>query len=225
MVTLGFDPSLTAFGWALVEWVENRPKLLERGRFSTDASQVFVDRYVQQRERLRQLIQRTGCRRISCEYPVFKELYSEGMFGLFLYASEAFRTENCDVVVWSPMQVKQHARRRLGRPLSWKMDKTDMVEAARLDSGDRSRWDHNEADAYWVARVGGRFWALHAGDLATEDLDEVERQHFVSMRTITRGPRAGVVERKGVLYREDDRFFLWSEGHGEKVQQGGKGSC
>lgn len=217
MVTLGFDPSLTAFGWALVEWEKNRPRLLRRGRFSTSADTLFIDRYVQQRESLRKLIRETGCRRVSCEYPVFKELYSEGMYGLFLYASEAFRRERCDVVVWAPPQVKQHARLHLGRPRGWKMDKLDMVEAAKLDSGDKSRWDHNEADAYWIARIGGRFWALHDGVINQADLDEVERQHFVSLRTITRGPRAGVVERRGVIYREDDRFFLWSEGdHAEE---------
>ena len=119
MLTLGFDPSLTNFGWALVG-AEDGPKLLRRGRFSTSSEELFVDRYVRQRDSLRQLIQQTGCRRISCEYPVFKEMYSEGMYGLFLYACEAFRAEACDVVVWAPPQVKQHARLRLGRPRDWK---------------------------------------------------------------------------------------------------------
>lgn len=170
-----------------------------------------MDRYVHQRESLRKLIRETGVRRISCEYPIFGELYSEGMYGLFLYAAEAFRLEHCDVVVWAPPQVKQHARLRLSRPRGWKMEKVDMVEAARLDSGDETRWDHNEADAYWVGRIGGRFWQLYDGIIREADLDEVERKHFIEVRTVMRGPRAGVVERKGIIYRENDRFFLWSE--------------
>lgn len=220
MVTLGFDPSLTALGWAVVRWQSGRPELLGRGRFCTDSGTLFVDRYVRQRESIRKLVRETGCRRISCEYPVFGEMYSEGMYGLFLFACEAFRSEGCDVVVWAPPQVKQHAKVRLGRPKSWKMDKPDMVEAAKLDSGDGSRWDHNEADAYWVARIGGRFWDYHDGRISLCDLDEVERNHFAGRRVIERGPRSGTVEQKGIIYRENDRFFLWST-DGEKESEAG----
>ena len=146
------------------------------------------------------------------EYPVFDNLYSEGMYGLFLYSSEALRLERKDVVFFSPGQIKAHARLRIQRPPKWKMDKPDMVEAAKEDAGS-GRWNHNEADAYWVAVVAGRFWKLHRNLITEADLTPLEAQQFLKEHTFTRGKQAGRTVQQGIAYREDERFFLWSETH------------
>jgi len=213
MLVLGLDPSLTNFGYALhdTEGVADNRCLL-RGRFQTPAKMAYVDRYIMQRESLRALIQRTQPDAVGIEYPVFDNLYSEGMYGLFLYSSEALRLERKDVVFFSPGQVKAHARLRIQRPPKWKMDKPDMVEAAKADAGG-GRWNHNEADAYWVGVVAGRFWKFQRGLLPEADLTPLESQQFLKEHTFTRGKQAGRTVQSGIAYREDERFFLWSETH------------
>jgi hypothetical protein len=133
------------------------------------------------------------------------------MYGLFLFSCEALRSEKKDVVFFSPSQVKAHAREFLGRPKGWKMAKPDMVEAAKKHSGARKVWNHNEADAYWVASSAARFWQHYDGLIPEADLTPVERAEFLAVHAYTRGKKAGKVVRSGILYREDERFFLWSE--------------
>jgi len=178
----------------------------------------FVDRNIFMRESLRSLIQQHKPDKVGIESPVYHELYSEGMYGLFLFCCEALKMEGCDAVFWSPMQVKAHARDSLVRPPKWKMDKVDMVEAAKLDTGG-GRWNHNEADAYLVAVLSGRFWLLHEGLIQEADLTETESRYFLEIRTYLRGRLAGKTVERGVIYREDDRFFAWSK---RKVSDGGK---
>lgn len=212
MVVLGLDPSLTNFGWAYHDTeATGKARCIERGRFQTPANMEFVDRYVFLRERLRQLLRRRPPDRVSLESSVFGELWSEGMYGLFLYTCEALKLERQDVVLWTPPQVKSHAREHLGRPAGWKMMKPDMVEAARTDTGGKGRWNHNEADAYLIAVLGARFWNLWDGRLTEADLTDVEKRYFTEVKTYQRGKHAGKTVHKGVMYREDDRFFQWSQ--------------
>lgn len=213
MIVLGLDPSLTNYGWAVHDTeaaVGDPGRCLLRGRFQTPASMTFVDRYTDLRERLRALVAEQKPDRVGIEFPVFDNLFSEGMYGLFLYSCEALKSSGCDVVFWSPLQVKAHARESLGRPAKWVMDKVDMVEASKHDAGP-GRWNHNEADAYLVARLSGRFWKLYGGNITPDDLTPVERKYFTEIHKFVRGKRAGREVRKGVMYREDERFFLWSQ--------------
>ena len=213
MRVLGLDPSLTNFGWAMHDTsfeVGDRSRCPDRGRFQTSSKTLFVDRYCDLREQLRELIREQQPDRVGLEFPVFNDLYSEGMYGLFLFTCEALRLEKMDVVFWSPMQVKAHARESLGRPKGWKMLKGDMVDAAKQDAGG-GRWNHNEADAYLVGRLAARFWLLHDDEIRERDLTSRERGFFLKIKRYVRGKKQGRVERKGVLYREDERFFIWSK--------------
>lgn len=213
MKVLGFDPSLTNFGWALYdsdEPVGSPTRCLERGRFQTSSKTLFVDRYIDLRQRIRDLVQRLEVRRLGLEYPVFGNLYSEGMYGLYLYTCEALKAERCDVVFFSPGQAKAHAREVLGRPKGWKMMKPDMVEAAKLDTGSSKAWNHNEADAYWIARTAARFWLYLDGVVTKAELTPLEQKQFSEVHTFTKGKNAGRTVQRGILYREDERFFRWS---------------
>jgi len=206
MMTMGMDPSLTNFGWAIYG-----TKPLVGGRFQTSNKTLFVDRYTDLRGMVRSLIQIHDVRRVGVEYPIFGEQYSPGLYGLFLYTCEALKAEKCDVVFFSPGQGKAHARDVLKRPKGWKMGKPDMVEAAKLDAGIVGNLNHNIADAYWIARTAARFWAFHDGDITKADLNPLELRQFSEVKTYLRGRKAGEVEAKGILYREDERFFRWSE--------------
>ena len=212
MKVLGIDPSLTNYGWAILDTaatVGSTDRCVDRGRFQTKAKTEFIVRYMTMRDSLRSLIREHQPDCVGIEYPVFDNLWSEGMYGLFLYSCEALRAERMDVVFWSPLQVKAHARDTLDRPKGWKMDKVDMVEAAKLDAGG-GRWNHNEADAYLVGVLAGRFWDFYSGRLDEGGLTPTEKRYFTKTHTFVRGKRAGKTIKTGVVHREDDRFFRWS---------------
>ena len=213
MKVLGLDPSLTNFGWAIHDTEADpltRDCCVARGRFQTSAKTLYVARYMEMRASLLALLKEYEPDRVSCEYPVFNDLWSEGMYGLFLFTSEALYLAKKDVVFFSPGQLKAHARHFLERPKGWKMLKGDMVDAARTHTGG-GRWNHNEADAYWAAVSGSRFWMLLDEDLELENLSPVERQQFTKIHTYIRGKKAGKTVKSGILYREDERFHLWSK--------------
>ena len=209
MICLGLDPSLTAFGWAIYDTGVSVGRCPARGLFRTSASTLFIDRNIAQRESLRSLIHAHRPARVGVEFPVYNALYSAGCYGLFLYVCEALKSEGMDVVFWSPGQVKAHARELISRPPKWKMEKPDMVEAAKADAGP-GKWNHNEADAYHVARLSARFWGFFDGVLTVQDLTQIELKYFTEVQTFTRGKNAGRTVERGVLHREDERFFLWS---------------
>ena len=212
MRILGVDPSLSNYGWALHDTDGVGPsRCVARGRFQTSNKSLFIDRYTELRHALGELIKSVGTTKVGLEYPVFKDLYSEGMYGLFLYTCEALRAAQVDVVFFSPGQIKAHAHAFLARPKGWKMGKPDMVEAAKADTGGKGNWNHNEADAYWVARSAARFWLLLDGVLKDTDLTPAELKQFTEIKTFTRGPRAGETIQRGIRYREDERFFRWSQ--------------
>jgi len=215
MLVLGLDPSLTNFGSVVHDTeAKGKARVVGRGRWSTPAKMEFIDRYTQMREWLREKIQEYRPDHMGIEYPVFHDLWSEGMYGLFLFSCEAIKSEKQDVVFFSPGQTKAHARLFLKRPRVagrlWKMVKADMREAAKEDTGGKGRWSSDEADAYWVARTAGRFWSFWEGILKEEDLTPAEREQFLKIHTFKRGKRAGEVVKKGIIHREDERFFLWS---------------
>ena len=211
MIILGLDPSLRQFGWALHDTeASGKSKCLSRGRIKTTPKELFICRYTSIRDSLRILIQSHNPDKVGIESPVFNDLWSEGMYGLFLYCNEALYLEGMDVVYLSPGQVKVFARTLISRPPKWKMKKPDMVEAAKSDTGG-GKWNHNEADAYLVARLAGRFWGFYNGDLLEENLSEIERKQFLEIHTFKRGKKAGNTVKRGIYHREEDRFFLWSK--------------
>jgi len=206
---LGLDPSLTNFGWAFYD--TDTGTVGEKGLFKTGPRDLFVSRYITLREKLRELIRTHQPDRIGIESPVFGAMYSEGMYGLFLYSLEAIYQEGKDVVLFAPTQVKAHAFHLLKRPKGWKVDKGDMVEGAKLDSGVKGKWNHNVADAYWVAKAASRFWQFYDGTITTSELTVPEASQFNKIHTFTRGKKAGETEKSGIIHQEGDRFFIWSK--------------
>lgn len=207
---LGLDPSLTNLGWAVCDDFHPEDGSTPRGLISTSSKTLYVNRYIDIRTRLGQVIDEVKPDRIGIEFPVFGSDYSEGMYGLFLFCSEAIYSRKIDTVFWSPLQIKAHAREFLKRPLNWKMMKPDMVEAARTFTGG-GRWNHNEADALCCARLASRFWKFHDGIVSDGDLTPTEKKYFTLIKTPQKGKHAGEEYKVGVSYREGERFFLWSK--------------
>lgn len=214
MRVLGLDPSLSNYGWALHDTqASGSDRVVECGRFRTKRKDYAyeIDRYTYLRDALKDLILRLNPDRMGIEHPVFGDSYSEGMYGLYLFSLDAIKTCDQDVVLFLPPQVKKFANDILQRPKGWKMQKVDMVEAAKEDTGGKGRWDHNEADAYHVARAAGRFWLLYEGQIDEDSLSSYEAQAFTFVKTWVRGRRAGQTKKQGIIHRENEKFFLWSK--------------
>lgn len=146
---------------------------------------------------------------VGVESPPFGELWSEGLYGLFLYVNEALYVARKDVVFFDPVTLKSLTKLD-PKVVKGRMTKADMVAAAKADTGIKGRFNHNEADAYHLARFSARFWDFLYERITEDDLTPSELHTFARTHTYVRGKKAGQTERKGTVYRENDRFFLYS---------------
>jgi hypothetical protein len=209
--TLGLDPSLTGFGWCVHDSCKVGPeRVVARGHHATNPRDVFVLRYAELRNLVFRLIREYPCiEAVGVESPPFGELWSEGLYGLFLYVNEALCASRKDVVFFDPATLK--ALTKLDpKVVKGKMGKGEMVAAARADTGITGKFNHNEADAYHIARFAARFWELYSGVLTEADLTPAELHTFTRTHTYSRGKHAGETVRRGTVYRENDRFFRYS---------------
>lgn len=212
MITLGFDPSLSGFGWCIHNSEgTGTDRIVEKGRWATSSKTVFVKRYMEFREHITGLLERhPEIEAVGVESPVFGELWSPGMYALFVYVNETVYTHHKDVVFFDPGTVKMLAKMdpsiRRG-----KMFKTDMVDAAKADvPGFKGPLDHNVADAYHVARFAARFFLLLDGKLTDDQLTPSEYRAFSRIHTFTKGDRAGRTIKLGAIFKENSRYFRFS---------------
>lgn len=211
MFTLGLDPSLRGFGWCVHDSnAVGRDRVIAKGRWKTTRKSVWVQRYMELRENVgRTLDEYPQIQAVGVESPSYGELFSSGLYGLFLVVNEAIYVRRKDVVYFDPLTVKMLAKEdpaiRKG-----KMFKSDMVDAAKADAGG-GRWNADEADAYQVAHSAARFWMLLAGEITDEDLNPSEHQAFVKIHTFTKGVKKGLTVKLGAVYKENQRFFRFSQ--------------
>lgn len=205
MITLGLDPSLTGFGWAIHNSsVVGPARVLAKGVISTTPKQLFVQRYRYLREALRTLLRAyPEIQNVGAESPPYGEQQSEGLYGLYLFVTEAVFMSRKDLVFFDPstlkMLVRMDSRIRRGT-----IDKQDVIEAARADSTIK-KWNHNEADAYILGRSAARLWDYMAGTLLEDELTPSEAQAFLG-KASKKGIRSG-----GVLAEVGARLFKFSE--------------
>lgn len=211
MIVLGVDPSLTGFGWCVHNSsVAGKERVLAKGVLTTTAKEVFVGRYIYLRLALTSIVGAyPEIEAMGVESPPFGESYSEGLYGLFIQVNEVAYTCRKNVVYFDPQRVKLMARIdstvRRGT-----MDKQAMIDASRAETLIK-RWNHNEADAYIIARSTARFWDFYYGRLEESELTPSERSIFYNKHTFIRGKHAGKTVEKGLLFKEGDRFFEFSK--------------
>jgi len=210
MFTLGLDPSLRGFGWCIHNSdVTGKDRVFARGRWSTSSKTIWVERYVSLRCKVQELLdQYLLIEAVGVESTPFGASWSEGLYALFLVVNEAIWSRRKDVVFFDPgtvkMLVKEDPRVRKG-----KMFKSDMIDAARADTG-VSKWSSDEADAYHIARFSARFWKLLRGDIVESDLTPSEKQAFLRIHTFVRGKREGQTIKMGAIFKENQRYFKFS---------------
>lgn len=212
MISLGFDPSITGYGWCIHDSEAVGPaRIVEKGLFSTSARTVFVKRYMDFRDMLMKLLgDHPEIECIGIESPVYGEQWSPGAYALFVYTNEVVYRHRKDVVYFDPGTVKMLAKLD-PRTRKGKMFKADMVAAAKADTGITGRFNHNEADAYHVAKFAARFFLRLDAKITDDDLTPSERLAFVKQHKMTKGERAGETVYQGAIFKENSRFFRFSK--------------
>jgi Holliday junction resolvasome RuvABC endonuclease subunit len=211
VITLGIDPSLTGFGWCIHRSdVVGRRRVWIKGVVKTEASALFVARYAFLKASLvRILTLYPEIEAVGVESPIFGAQFSSGAYALFVYVNEAIYLCRKDVVYFDPTTLKMLAKMD-PKVRQGTMDKGDMIEAAKADTT-IPKWDHNEADAFLIARSAARFWDLVTNRIRIDELTPSEERSFARVHTFTRGEHAGKTVKGGLLFREDDRFFKFSQ--------------
>lgn len=130
--------------------------------------------------------------------------FSETHFGLMMFSLEAIFEHRKDCVLFDPATLKYLVRKG-------DADKFDMQRFVQLDTMNPDTINNDEADAYCVARFTARFLELQAGNLEPDDLQEREKRIFLERsRKVKRAGKA-VVKRTAHIFRENSRFFQFSQ--------------
>jgi len=214
MLVLGLDPSLTGFGWALVEvGTASQVTSPARGTWRTKKGDFpsFIDRYIFLRGKVRELLLLHPIEKVGIESPTFGQESSSQMHSLFTFSLEALRESFLDTVLIGNTQSKALVRRYLDRPGEWTMSKLEMKKAAGKITGDPKNWSGDSADAFWAGYLAARFWLFFQKEIDVKALTAYEKKAFTEIQKPKKGKKAGSQIKKGLLHRENDRFFLWSQ--------------
>jgi len=207
MRVIGVDPSLTNLGYVVLE----NNKILERGRLQTETSDgLNLQRYMLQATRLGALIRKYEIKHLSTEAPFFQAFSTEILFALQSILHLTYWSHGVRVVTFAPLTIKGYACPHLSPT---KVLKSDMVNAAKQDlgMGERERLANDVADAYWIAKLGARWWDYYNKNVTAGELTPREHEIFLAEHTYVKGKKKGVTERKGIAYRKDELYYLYDE--------------
>jgi hypothetical protein len=207
MIVLGCDPSLTDFGWIVIDTEkEGSDHIVGEGRIRTDSDTLEIERYLKHRREIGEIVEEYDIDYAGIEKPPPNSSWSAGLYPIWMYAFEHFYHQRIPFVILMPPGLKAFAREVLDD--SGKMSKQDMKDAAtKLMGGEypgKGKLNHNVADAYLEAHYAGRFKKLIEGEIEEDDLTEKEKYKFT--RTVTKR-KTGRVQKKGILYKEGEKHY------------------
>ena len=208
MAIAGFDPSLTNFGWVILD--ENKPVLgsvLDMGTFKTDTGDgLRVQRMIMQRERVRNLLEKWKVEFVSMEAPYLMDFSTEILFALNQFVHEVFLNMGTYVLYIQPQSLKKYAIPSMNPN---DVGKPHMTRQAKTELGlQRKRINEHVADAFFAGKLGHRFYnSVMNGNLSEDELSEWERDFMYGKHLYTRGAKKGITEYTGVTFKENDQFF------------------
>ena len=204
----GFDPSLTHFGWVLLdETKEGKDSFLSSGTFKTEPSDgLMVQRIIKQRERVRKFIIDNQIKFVAMEAPYWGDFATEILFALNQYIHEVFLNLDMFIFYVQPQSLKKFACPTLK---TQEITKHHMVHQAKTELEKHGhKFSEHVSDAYFAGKMGSIFYNWYiAKKLTDEDLPEYLRELFAGKHTFTRGSKKGITEYNGIIYKENDQFF------------------
>lgn len=207
MRTLGLDPSLRSYGWAVYDSdAEPRFRRVESGHEGTLSSVVPVARFVHFRSMVSNLLKRFEVDAVGIESPAYGAGPFQSIhFGLMMFSLEPIFELRKDCVLFDPTTLK-HLVSKSGS------GKTEMQRFVQIDTMDPAVIDNNEADAYCVAREACRFTLTKEGLIPEDDLSPNERSVFLERKRRVKSSSSGVrLKRTAHAFRENSRFFNFSK--------------
>lgn len=212
MPVAGFDPSLTHFGWVILdEKKKGKNALIDYGTFKTEpADGLLIQRLLMQRERIRKFLSENDIKLVCMEAPFWQNFSTEILFAMNQFLHEVFLDLGSYVVYIQPSSLKKYAIPDMNPN---EVTKHHMVHKAK-DELDKhgSKFSEHLADAYFVGTAGMWFYRwFFLKELTDDQLPEYLRELFCGKHTYKRGIKKGLTEYKGIIYRENDQFFDYSK--------------
>lgn len=206
MLTLGIDPSLTAYGWCVYDDnASPRFRIVASGHEGTLPDTVPVVRFMHFRALVAKLLRTYDVGLVGMESPAYSGgPFSEKHFGLMMFSLEEIFKSRKDCVLFDPTTLKY----LIGNS---KYGKSDMQKFVQLDTLCSGVIDNNEADAYCIAREASRFRLLASGKISPDSLTPNEQSTFLTKnRKKKRTDGRVVVQRTAHVFRANSRFFEFS---------------
>jgi Holliday junction resolvasome RuvABC endonuclease subunit len=212
MLTLGLDPSLRAFGFAIFDSsAKPNRRRIASGYEGTLTSTVPVARFIHFRSMVNDLIIKYNVDAVGIESPAYSGgPFSETHFGLMMFSLESVFEHRKDCVLFDPETLKLLAKidpsKRKG-----KMNKLDMQKFVSFDTNDPKLINNNEADAYVCAKFTSRMIMLADNVIQPSDLTPSESIVFLERsknRKLPSGKK--LMKRIAHIFRENSRFFRFS---------------
>jgi Holliday junction resolvasome RuvABC endonuclease subunit len=215
-VIAGLDPSLTHFGWLILDEKAPCPRegpgaILKYGVFKTDTKDgLLVQRLIMQRSRLDKFLKETDINFVAMEAPFFAGPSTELLYALNQYMHEIFLNHGTYILYLPPQRLKKYACPNINVNDITKHHINHQAKSELAMHG--KRFSEHISDAYFAGKLGIRYhkW-LFQKTLPDADLAEDEKEIFCGKHTFTRGPKKGITEYNGIIYRENDQFFDYSK--------------
>lgn len=207
-----FDPSLTHFGWVLLdETKDGKDVLINSGTFITKPTDgLLVQRIIMQRERIKKFIEDNNISFIAMESPYWGDFNTEILFALNQFIHEIFLNLGIFVLYIPPSSLKKFAYPEKNPN---DITKHHMIHRAKTELDKHGhRFSEHVSDAYFSGKFGIIFYRWYVlKQIRDEDLPEYLLELFAGKHTFIRGSKKGITEYTGIIYKENDRFFDYSK--------------
>jgi Holliday junction resolvasome RuvABC endonuclease subunit len=211
MRTLGLDPSLRSYGWAIHDSLATGPfRRVSSGHEGTLPSTVPVARFLHFQSLVDNLINKYHPDAIGIESPAYSAgPFQTVHFGLMMFSLVPIFEARLNCVLFDPATLKSLAKED---PTKKKgdMSKLDMQRRVQIDTMDPHVIDNNEADAYLVGLYTARLIELIKGSIPIECLTPAERRIFVLRTKKIKTLKGKKICRIGHIFRENNRYFNFS---------------
>jgi Holliday junction resolvasome RuvABC endonuclease subunit len=214
MISIGFDPSLRSFGWAVIDTSEKGMKRrVESGHCATTSSECQPARYIHLQNLVKSILNKhPEADVIGVESPA----YSGGPFQsihhslmMFSLAEIFVARKNC--VLFDPSTREYLVRNnKKGR-----ISKLDVQRFVQIDTLDPVIIQNDEADAYVIGLFAARFMELKQGIITPDELSPAEMHKFISMTKKVKTLKGVKIKHVGHVFRENNRYYEF-----EKVPPG-----